>query len=135
MFFDIKPKGTVLEKSLSLDLSYKSGYEYDSPELEKDKLEKWEIVLAEDKFLHVKLTFVDPIYVATADELSKIEVRFGAGSQYKSKAFGRQLDDDEIKKITMIKQESNDTATKILGLVAAVLKAVLEVLAGGGPVF
>ena len=60
-------------------MKYLSAYEPGSVELLKDKLKSWEIIKTEDQWMEVQLTFVDPLYVATADGLSKIIINFGDG--------------------------------------------------------
>jgi hypothetical protein len=63
-----------------------------------------------------------------------ILVKFGDEAQYTSRGFGRLLDNNETKTIRLMKQESKGLATKALSSFAKGMKAVLEVLAGGGPI-
>jgi hypothetical protein len=101
--YDILDKGSQGENGPAFDLTYSSAYEPGSPELEKDKLQSWELVKANEKYIEVQLTFVDPIYVATAEGFSRIIVSFGDGKQYQSIRYGTHLEDNKVNKIILLR--------------------------------
>lgn len=111
MGYDLLAKGSQGENGPAFDLTYNSAYEPGSPELEKDRLQSWEVLKTKDQYIEVQLNFVDPIFVATAEGFSRIIVSFGDGKQYRSIRYGQYLDDKKVKKIILLRQEAKDTAT------------------------
>jgi hypothetical protein len=65
-----------------------------------------------------------------------VELSFGDGSSFKNAGFGTVLQERywKIRK-PLKRQKPNDSATAALTKAAKAMKAVLEVLAGAGPIF